>query len=138
MQRGKRAARAAALLLIASGVSGVSPSFFPRLDERWIFVAAVALIGAFGGIVIGILSAIAAVGCYELMLHSTLSFTPEKGGRTLGTKTFDITATSTVQDLLSFMQAAVGIQTAADDPTNPIPSSLNAIAGESGTRIWVG
>jgi flagellar hook protein FlgE len=63
----------------------------------------------------------------------TLSFTPQKGGRTLGTKTFDITSTSTVQDLLNFMQATMGIQTAIDDPLNPIPGSVNNIAGESGT-----
>jgi flagellar hook protein FlgE len=63
----------------------------------------------------------------------TLTFTPEKGGRTLGNQTLDITATSTVQDLLNFMQASLGIQTAADDPTNPIPGSVDNIAGESGT-----
>lgn len=63
----------------------------------------------------------------------TLSFTPQKGGRTLGTKSFDITSTSTVQDLTNFMQAAMGIQTAIDDPLNPIPGSVNNIQGESGT-----
>src|SRR5262245_43118304 len=63
----------------------------------------------------------------------TLSFTPQKGGRTLGTKTFDITSTSTVQDLMNFMQASMGIQTAIDDPQNPIPGSVNNITGESGT-----
>src|SRR5206468_768058 len=47
--------------------------------------------------------------------------------------TFDITSTSTVQDLLNFMQAATGIQTAIDDPLNPIPGSVDNIPGESGT-----
>jgi flagellar hook protein FlgE len=63
----------------------------------------------------------------------TLSFTPDKGGRTLGTKTLDVTATSTVQDLLNFMQQATGIQTAINDPQHPIPGSVDNIAGESGT-----
>src|SRR5205085_3048755 len=63
----------------------------------------------------------------------SLDFTPTKGGRTLGTKTFDITATSTVQDLLDFMQQATGIQTALNDPQNPIPGSVDNIVGETGT-----
>jgi flagellar hook protein FlgE len=63
----------------------------------------------------------------------TLEFTPGKGGRTLGTKDFTITSTSTVQDLMDFMQQAMGIQTAIDDPQNPIPGSADVIPGESGT-----
>ncbi len=62
-----------------------------------------------------------------------LEFTPGKGGRTLGAKSFTITDTSTVQDLMDFMQDAMGIQTALDDPQHPIPGSVNNIAGESGT-----
>src|SRR5207244_2705841 len=56
-----------------------------------------------------------------------------KGSRTLGTKTFNVTSASTVQDLMTFMQQAMGIQTAADDPQNPIPGSVDDIQGESGT-----
>src|SRR5262249_54224803 len=63
----------------------------------------------------------------------TLSFTPDKGGRTLGTKTLDVTATTTVQDLLDFMQAATGIQTSVNDPQHPIAGSVDNIPGESGT-----
>lgn len=63
----------------------------------------------------------------------TLDFTPTKGGRTLGTKSLDITATSTVQDLMNFMQEAMGIQTSLDDPQHPLPGSVNNIAGETGT-----
>src|SRR5207248_2092550 len=37
------------------------------------------------------------------------------------------------QDLLDFMQQATGIQTALNDPQNPIPGSVDNIAGESGT-----
>jgi flagellar hook protein FlgE len=71
---------------------------------------------------------------YEnVFAEGELEFTPSKGGRTLGTKTFTITSTSTVQDLMDFMQEAMGIQTALDDPQNPIPGSVNNIAGESGT-----
>jgi flagellar hook protein FlgE len=71
---------------------------------------------------------------YENMFaEGTLSFTPSKGGRTLGTKEFEVTATSTVQDLLDFMQAATGIQTALDDSQHPIGGSVNNIPGETGT-----
>jgi flagellar hook protein FlgE len=71
---------------------------------------------------------------YEnVFAEGELEFTPSKGGRTLGTKTFTITSTSTVQELMDFMQDAMGIQTALDDPQNPIPGSLNDIPGESGT-----
>jgi flagellar hook protein FlgE len=71
---------------------------------------------------------------YEpLFQPGTLEFSPTKGGRSLGTKEFEITATTTVQDLLDFMQAATGIQTSVDDPLNPVPGSVNNIQGESGT-----
>jgi flagellar hook protein FlgE len=71
---------------------------------------------------------------YETLFGTgTLEFTPGKGGRTLGTKDFTITSTSTVQDLMDFMQQAMGIQTAIDDPQNPIPGSADVIPGESGT-----
>lgn len=69
----------------------------------------------------------------QVFQTGTLDFTPSKGGRTLGTKSFDITSTSTVQDLLDFMQQATGIQTAINDPQNPIPGSVDNIPGESGT-----
>ena len=71
---------------------------------------------------------------YEQVFQvGTLDFTPRKGDRSLGTKSMTITATSTVQDLMNFMQEAMGIQTTLDDPQNPIPGSVNNIAGESGT-----
>jgi flagellar hook protein FlgE len=71
---------------------------------------------------------------YENLFDTgTLEFTPGKGGRTLGAKDFTVTSTSTVQDLLDFMQQAMGIQTAIDDPQNPIPGSADVIPGESGT-----
>jgi len=63
----------------------------------------------------------------------TLDFTGRKGERSLGSQSMTITATSTVQDLMDFMQEALGIQTSLDDPQHPIPGSLNNIAGETGT-----
>jgi flagellar hook protein FlgE len=62
-----------------------------------------------------------------------LSFEASKGGRTLEAKDFTITANSTVQDLVNFMQASMGIQTTTTDSTNPLPASLNNIPGETGT-----
>jgi flagellar hook protein FlgE len=69
----------------------------------------------------------------NLFQEGTLEFTPRKGGRALGTQSFQITSTSTMQDLLDFMQQSMGIQTAADDPLHPIPGSVNNIPSESGT-----
>lgn len=69
---------------------------------------------------------------YEQMFQiGTLDFTARKGGRTLAPKSFEITATSTVQDLIDFMQDSVGIQTTLNDPQHPIPGSLNTIPGET-------
>ena len=52
-----------------------------------------------------------------------LEFTGKKGGRSLETKEFEITTDTTVQDLIDFMDASMGIQSAASDPTFPIPGS---------------
>lgn len=65
----------------------------------------------------------------------TLNFDARKGGRSLEAKDFQITANSTLQDLVSFMEDAVGIQTAQNDSANPIPGSVNNISGESGTLL---
>lgn len=65
--------------------------------------------------------------------EGTLDFTARKGDRELAMKSFTITATSTVQDLMDFMQESMGIQTSLDDPQNGIPGSVNNIAGETGT-----
>lgn len=42
--------------------------------------------------------------------EGTLRFTPRKGERALGTKELTITSTTTVQNLLDFMESAMGIQ----------------------------
>lgn len=67
----------------------------------------------------------------QLFQIGTLEFTARKGERSLATKSFEITATSTMQDLMDFMQDAVGIQTALNDPQHPIPGSVNNIPGET-------
>ncbi len=61
--------------------------------------------------------------------EGTLHFTGEKGGRTLATKDFTVTATSTVQDLMDFMDEALGIQPTTADPTVPIPPSETDVPG---------
>lgn len=55
--------------------------------------------------------------------NGTLQFTGSKGadgGLDLATKSFNVTDTSTVQDLINFMQQALGIQTTSPDPANPL------------------
>jgi len=61
----------------------------------------------------------------------TLQFSPSKGDRSLPPRSLTITATSTVQDLMDFIQQASGIQTTADDPL--MPTSVDNIPTESGT-----
>lgn len=75
MQRGIRGARAAALLLIASGAAAFASAY---IDERWIFIGALALIGWFEGIIIGVISAIVAVAADQLVVHFALSFNPDR------------------------------------------------------------
>lgn len=65
----------------------------------------------------------------------TLSYSGRKGGRALGTKEFEVTASSTVQDFIDFIEAASGIQSLQLDSQNPILSSENRIAGESGDLV---
>lgn len=62
-----------------------------------------------------------------------LSFTGYKGERKLDEKTFTITDTTIVQELLEFIQSSTGIQPSVNGNANPIPGSTNSIPGESGT-----
>ena len=56
--------------------------------------------------------------------EGTLSFAGTKGGRTLAAKELEITSTTTVSDLISFMNEAMGIQESpGPDPNFPIPGS---------------
>ncbi len=68
----------------------------------------------------------------QVFPEGTLTFKGTKGDVDLTPKTFDITTSSTIAELLQFVTSAMGIQ--ASDPTdpNPIPESLNTITG-SGT-----
>jgi len=52
--------------------------------------------------------------------EGTLSFTAKKGGRLLSAKEFEITATTTLPELVNFMQEAMGIQ--EPTPDNGIPN----------------
>lgn len=63
----------------------------------------------------------------------TLDFKARKGGRQLESQSFEITAGSTVQDLMTFIQQSMGVSTDSGDSQNPLPTSLNSIAGETGT-----
>jgi flagellar hook protein FlgE len=65
--------------------------------------------------------------------EGTLSFQGRKGGRQLAAKEFEITADTTMEELLDFMEDSLGIQSSLDDPQNDFPQSLNKIEGESGT-----
>ncbi len=62
---------------------------------------------------------------YERVFQEgTLQFTGTKGRRTLATKEFTISSTTTVSELIAFMEEAMGIQESpGSDPAHPIPKS---------------
>lgn len=64
----------------------------------------------------------------QVFEEGTLEFTGKKGGRSLETKEFTITGDTTVQDMIDFMDASMGIQSAAADPTFPVPGSEDAFS----------
>jgi flagellar hook protein FlgE len=51
----------------------------------------------------------------------TLSFSPQKGGKTVDPVTLTVTPTTTVNDLMTLISDAYGIVTTSGDPGNPIP-----------------
>ena len=51
----------------------------------------------------------------------TLSFSPQKGGKTADPVTLTVTATTTLDDLMTMMSGGLGIQTNSGDPNKPIP-----------------
>lgn len=61
----------------------------------------------------------------------TLEFSARKGGRSLTEKTLAISATTTVQDLIEFMDESMGIRNTTDDVQHPIPVSIDDITGSS-------
>lgn len=70
-----------------------------------------------------------------LFQPGTLSFDASKGGRSVGESSMQVTATSTVQDLLDFITAASGIQLQQAESQHPIPASENHIPGETGNLV---
>jgi len=69
----------------------------------------------------------------SMFVEGTLTFAHRKGDKSLGDgKEFVITENSTVQELIAFMEDAMGIFKPTDDSLNPIPTSLNQIPGETG------
>lgn len=74
----------------------------------------------------------------SLFSVGTLSFEPKKGGRSLTEKKFEVTSTSTLGDLLNFMNQAMGIQTSASGESNPIPPSQNNLPGATTNTVSAG
>ncbi len=65
----------------------------------------------------------------------TMRYAGRKGGRALGEKEFQVTATSTVQDLIDFIESSSGIQSVQLDAQNPLSTSENRIPGETGDLV---
>ena len=65
-----------------------------------------------------------------------ISFTAKKGGRTLDTKTFTVTPTSTVQDLINFMEDAMGIRE-LDEQGNGLPGNIGGTITSDGRLRFV-
>ncbi len=55
--------------------------------------------------------------------EGTLKFAGKKGGKQLAEKDLAITSTTTVQELINFMEDAMGIQEVSPDPNFPIPGT---------------
>ncbi len=72
----------------------------------------------------------------QVFQEGTLSFEGRKGGRRLAHKEMEITATSNVLDLVNFMEAAMGIQSApGPDPANPIPGDAGSGSNPGGAVV---
>ncbi|KAA1260219.1 Flagellar hook protein FlgE [Rubripirellula obstinata] len=65
----------------------------------------------------------------------TMTYNGRKGGRALGTKEFEITETSTMQDFIDFIEVSSGIQSLQLDSQNPILASENNIPGETSSLV---
>ncbi len=59
----------------------------------------------------------------DLFKEGTLSFTGSRGTAALASKDLTITASTTVQELIDFMEQSLGIHTFSPDLANPIPGS---------------
>jgi len=70
----------------------------------------------------------------QVFQSGTLEFTGRKGGRTLAAKELTIDSTTTVLDLLNFMEDSMGIQEPpGNDPGNPIPGDSGSGANPGAT-----
>ncbi len=66
----------------------------------------------------------------------TLQFAGRKGGRTLATKEFEITANTTVLELYNFIESSMGIQIPpGPDSSRPIPPSEGPYGGNAGGEV---
>lgn len=63
------------------------------------------------------------------MAGQTVEYTPKKGRRTIDAVPFPVTATTTVQDFLTYVTDSLAIQTQADDPTIPNDSGTGGSPG---------
>jgi len=73
------------------------------------------------------------VSVFDFSGSATLQFTGTKGGRTLATKELAINNSTTVLDLMNFMQSAMGIQVPPGaDPDHPIPKDANSGSNPGG------
>lgn len=61
-----------------------------------------------------------------------LTFQARKGDKLQQERTFTITNTSTIQDLMGFMKSSMGIVSDSGDASNPVKLSENLIQGEGG------
>ena len=71
----------------------------------------------------------------QVFTVGTLTYEGQKGGRSLGESTFEVTELTTVQQYMDFIESASGIQIAQVDSANPIPTSENRIVGETGSLV---
>lgn len=77
----------------------------------------------------------AATGTALYPLNSVISFSPIKGGRTLEAKTLSVTATTTLQDYMNFLDDTLGLQGPPEFATIPtdadaIPVGVSLVAGQ--------
>ena len=79
-----RTGRAAAFLTLASGINGTMAALVPGWEPRWLYVAAVGVIAALDGWMIGVVAAVGAVICYQLMSFGGLSLAPDRDAFLLG------------------------------------------------------
>ncbi len=73
----------------------------------------------------------------NLFQEGTLSFTGQKGGSDLSSKDFEITSTTTVQELLEFMRDSLGLQDTSNVPDTPFPIGAGDIQINTDGQIVV-